>query len=195
MTLAAAVLHDTLEDTDTTAEELEREFGIEVRRIVEEVTDDKALPKDMRKRLQVEHTPHASAKAKLVKLADKICNIIDVTHDPPAHWDRERRLGYLGWSELVVSGCRGPNAALEQYFDRVVAEGRGALNESNSERRSGMPRHQVRPDAMHHPASRRSELAPLVKQPNPRTTREPVPIPRTPGNTPSPASPRCRAIR
>ena len=94
-TLQAAVLHDTLEDTETTATELEHEFGAEVRAIVEEVTDDKSLAKQSRKDAQVEHAPGLSRRAKLVKIADKIANVRDVAHAPPKEWDRERREQYL----------------------------------------------------------------------------------------------------
>ncbi len=127
-TLVAAILHDTIEDTDTTPEELEARFGPEVRGLVEEMTDDKRLPKAERKRLQIEHAQVASHRAKLVKLGDKICNVRDVTHAPPAGWSVERRREYLDWTERVVAGCRGANAGLEQRFDAVLAEGRAALN-------------------------------------------------------------------
>ena len=83
-TLCAALLHDTVEDTDTTQAELEAKFGTEIASIVAEVTDDKSLPKAERKRAQIEHAAHISKKAKLVKLADKICNLRDVAHSPPA---------------------------------------------------------------------------------------------------------------
>lgn len=126
-TLAAAVLHDTIEDTQTTAEELEERFGREVRLLVEELTDDKRLPKEERKRLQILHAAGASHRAKLVKLADKICNVRDVTHQPPAGWSDERRREYLDWTEQVVAGCRGASAALERLYDRSLAEGRTAL--------------------------------------------------------------------
>lgn len=126
--LVAAVLHDTLEDTQTTPEELEQNFGPTVRRVVEEVTDDKRLPKEERKRLQIDHAPHVSDAAKLVKLADKTCNVLDVTHYPPGDWPRERRLAYLAWSEQVVAGCRGVNAPLERYFDEMVAAGRQVID-------------------------------------------------------------------
>lgn len=125
--LAAAGLHDTVEDTQTTFDELEREFGAAVRALVAEVTDDKSLGTDERKRLQIEHVAHASAGAKLIKLGDKICNVEDVTNCPPPDWSGERRLEYLAWSERVVAGCRGTNAALEGRFDEVVARGRGLL--------------------------------------------------------------------
>jgi guanosine-3',5'-bis(diphosphate) 3'-pyrophosphohydrolase len=127
-TLVAAVLHDTIEDTDTTAEELEERFGREVRLLVEEMTDDKRLPKVERKRRQVAHAREASHRAKLIKLADKICNVRDITHAPPAGWSAERRREYLEWTAEVVSGCRGANAALEQRFDAVLADGRAALD-------------------------------------------------------------------
>ncbi len=125
--LVAALLHDTVEDTETSPEELEREFGSEVRLLVAEVSDDKSLAKEERKRLQVTHTAAASAAAKQLKLGDKICNVRDVTHDPPADWPLERRLGYLSWAEEVVEGCRGVNPALEHRFDQLVEEGRAAL--------------------------------------------------------------------
>lgn len=126
-TLLAAILHDTIEDTGTTGEELESRFGREVRLLVEEMTDDKRLPKEERKRLQIAHAAHASPKAKLIKLADKICNVRDVTHAPPADWPHERRVAYLDWTEEVVAGCRGVNTMLERHCDEVLAAGRKVL--------------------------------------------------------------------
>jgi guanosine-3',5'-bis(diphosphate) 3'-pyrophosphohydrolase len=126
-TLIAAVLHDTVEDTETTFDELEAHFGKAVRDIVAEVTDDKSLPKAERKRLQVEHARHASSSAKLIKLVDKICNVTDVIEHPAEGWSAARRLEYIAWAEAVVAGCRGTNAALERHFDEVVARGRGRL--------------------------------------------------------------------
>ena len=125
--LQAALLHDTLEDTLTTPSELEQAFGPEVRAVVEEVTDDKALEKGERKQRQIEHAPSLSPRAKLVKLADKICNVRDVIHAPPEHWPRERRREYVEWSAAVVAGCRGVNAALEACFDQLLEEGRRTL--------------------------------------------------------------------
>src|SRR5688500_4024447 len=89
--LIAAILHDTVEDTETTPEELAERFGKRVASIVAEVTDDKSLPKKRRKELQIEHAPHLSAEAKLVKLCDKISNIRDVVQNPPKDWDLKRR--------------------------------------------------------------------------------------------------------
>jgi len=131
MTLVGAILHDTIEDTETTTEELERIFGRKIRLLVEEVTDDKALPKAERKRLQIEHAPHLTAPAQLIKLADKICNIVDVTSSPPTDWSRERRREYLDWTERVVAGCRGRNRALERHYDELLRRGRQALQESS----------------------------------------------------------------
>lgn len=115
--LVAAILHDTVEDTETTVEELEREFGQAVAAIVAEVTDDKNLPKPDRKRLQVEHAPHISHQAKLVKLADKICNLRDVLEAPPSHWPIERRRAYFEWAKAVIDGLRGVHPGLEHLFD------------------------------------------------------------------------------
>jgi guanosine-3',5'-bis(diphosphate) 3'-pyrophosphohydrolase len=115
--LVAAILHDTVEDTETTVEELEREFGHTVAAIVAEVTDDKSLPKPDRKRLQVEHAPHISHPAKLVKLADKICNLRDVLEAPPSHWPMERRRAYFEWAKAVIDGLRGVHPGLEHLFD------------------------------------------------------------------------------
>jgi guanosine-3',5'-bis(diphosphate) 3'-pyrophosphohydrolase len=130
VTLQAAILHDTLEDTQTTPEELEAAFGPAVCEVVEEITDNKQLPKAERKRLQIDHAPHLSVRAKLVKLADKIANVRSIIHTPPAEWARERKLEYLDWSEKVVAGCRGSNPALEQAYDEIVAEGRRSLRSS-----------------------------------------------------------------
>jgi guanosine-3',5'-bis(diphosphate) 3'-pyrophosphohydrolase len=125
--LQAAVLHDTIEDTATTEAELEEVFGMEVSRLVAEVSDDKKLTKAERKSLQVQHAPHLSRRAKLIKISDKICNVRDITHSPPEDWSLERRLEYLDWSRQVVAGCRGVSTALERYFDRLVLEGEAAI--------------------------------------------------------------------
>jgi guanosine-3',5'-bis(diphosphate) 3'-pyrophosphohydrolase len=125
--LQAALLHDTIEDTETTPAELELHFGRRVRRLVEEVTDDKRLPKDERKRLQIEHSSQLTNKAKRIKMADKICNLIDLVRTSPKGWDHTRRLQYLEWSRQVVEGCRGASPALEKLFDRALHDARGAL--------------------------------------------------------------------
>jgi guanosine-3',5'-bis(diphosphate) 3'-pyrophosphohydrolase len=117
--LVAAVLHDTIEDTETSEQELVRVFGKDVAEIVLEVTDDKSLPKDERKRLQIEHAPHVSRRAKLVKLADKICNLRDIAASPPADWAAERKQEYFDWAKAVVDGLRGVHPALEHVFDEA----------------------------------------------------------------------------
>ncbi len=127
ITLQAAILHDTVEDTKTSFAELDDHFGIEIRKVVAEVTDDKKLPKEERKRLQIEHAPHISTPAKQVKLADKISNVLGVTNYPPADWSLERREEYLDWTEKVVKGCRGSNPALENHYDNVLQTGRQQL--------------------------------------------------------------------
>jgi (p)ppGpp synthase/HD superfamily hydrolase len=127
VTLQGALLHDTVEDTDTTPEELQEIFGPEVQQVVAEVTDDKSLPKGDRKRLQIEHASHLSHRAQQIKIADKIANIQDVATSPPANWSTQRQQEYLDWSEQVVAGCRGANPALEDLFDQSLAQGRQAL--------------------------------------------------------------------
>jgi GTP diphosphokinase / guanosine-3',5'-bis(diphosphate) 3'-diphosphatase len=117
--IAAAILHDTVEDTLTTPYEIERYFGPDVRRLVEEVSDDKTLPKPERKILQIEHAPGLSQPAKQIKLADKIFNVCDVTFRPP-DWPYGRRVTYLDWAEQVVAGLRGCNSELENAFDSVM---------------------------------------------------------------------------
>ena len=120
--VCAALLHDTLEDTLATVAELEREFGSEITRIVQEVSDDKQLPKALRKRLQIEHAPVLSAPAKLVKLADKICNLRDIAEQPPAQWSLERRQTYFDWAREVVHGLRGVSPVLETAFDEAYSK-------------------------------------------------------------------------
>jgi guanosine-3',5'-bis(diphosphate) 3'-pyrophosphohydrolase len=117
--ICAALLHDTVEDTDTTHEELVDAFGSRIARIVAEVTDDKSLAKEERKRLQVEHAARLSHEAKLVKLADKICNLRDVAERPPAKWDRARSREYFEWAKRVIDGLRGAHPRLEAAFDQV----------------------------------------------------------------------------
>ena len=129
-TLVAAILHDTIEDTETIPGELEEQFGRMVRTLVEEVTDDKRLDKAVRKQLQIEHAPDLSPGAKAIKLADKIANVRDVMESPPRHWPLGRRIAYLDWTEKVVAGCRGTNVPLERLYDQVLEKGRAMLASS-----------------------------------------------------------------
>lgn len=117
--LIAAILHDTVEDTETTEQELIREFGQEIAAIVMEVTDDKSLPKAARKRLQIEHAATITRRAKLVKLADKICNLRDIVSSPPADWSATRKQEYFDWARSVVDGLRGVHPGLESIFDEA----------------------------------------------------------------------------
>jgi len=119
--LCAALLHDTVEDTATSHEELVDAFGSRIARIVAEVTDDKRLPKAERKRLQIEHAPKLSHEAKLVKLADKLCNLRDVAERPPAKWALARRREYFDWARQVIDGLRGAHPRLEAAFDAAYA--------------------------------------------------------------------------
>ena len=125
--LMGAMLHDTVEDTNTTFEELQEAFGGEVAELVREVTDDKRLPKEVRKQRQIEHAPAASVRAKILKLADKSVNVFDVVHDPPSDWTVMRRREYVAWATKVVAGCRGVNQALERHFDGLALVARETL--------------------------------------------------------------------
>ncbi len=120
--ICGALLHDTIEDTDATAHEMEVEFGTRIRNMVMEVTDDKSLPKPERKRLQIEHAPHISDEAKMVKLADKISNLRDIETCPPVDWSLERRRQYYDWAKKVVDGLRGVHPVLEELFDAAYAK-------------------------------------------------------------------------
>ncbi len=117
----AALLHDTVEDTETTPDELERHFGARIRAIVLEVSDDRSLPKAERKQRQIEHASSISREAKLVKLADKISNVRDLAHSPPADWTEERKREYFDWTKAVVDRLRGVHGGLEATFDVAYA--------------------------------------------------------------------------
>lgn len=126
--LAAALLHDTVEDTGTLPEEIEQLFGERIRGLVMEVTDDKHLPKSERKQLQIVHAPHTSPGARQIELGDKISNVTEIMNDPPSDWSTERRLEYLDWTEKVIDGLRGQNPALEARYNQVLAEARKSIN-------------------------------------------------------------------
>jgi (p)ppGpp synthase/HD superfamily hydrolase len=126
--LQAGMLHDTVEDTETSPEEIEERFGYGVRCIVMEVTDDKSLEKPERKRIQVEKAPNLSPRAQLIKIADKTANLTDLVNSPPAGWAEERIRQYVEWSGKVVAGCRGQNERLEQAYDAKALEAIAGLS-------------------------------------------------------------------
>ena len=127
--IIAALLHDVIEDTTCNESEIKEisgvildKFGENVLLTVMEVSDNKSLPVEERKHLQVIHTPELSDRAKKLKIADKICNILDIKHDPPINWTTERKIKYLDWAKQVVNGARGLNTRLDQQFDWVYNE-------------------------------------------------------------------------
>ncbi len=120
--ICGALLHDTVEDTETTEEELVAGFGRHIASIVMDVTDDKSIEdKQKRKQLQIEHAAHISESAKLVKLADKTSNLRDIANDPPADWDLQRRRKYFDWAKQVIDQLRGVHPDLELLFDQAYS--------------------------------------------------------------------------
>jgi guanosine-3',5'-bis(diphosphate) 3'-pyrophosphohydrolase len=119
--IAVALLHDTVEDTCTTPDEIKAEFGSTISNLVAELTDDKTLPDEERKRRQIEHASSLSPRARLVKLADKTCNLRDIVHDPPVKWSLERKQQYFDWAKSVVDRIRGTSVELEKAFDEAFA--------------------------------------------------------------------------
>lgn len=127
--LMAAVLHDVVEDTDVTALDIAGRFGKRVASIVLELTDDKTLSKEERKRLQLLSTETLSPEARLIRICDKICNVHDILYAPPGNWTIERRIDYLNWAEAVVNKIRGTNETLEKRFEGLMKEGRKVLGQ------------------------------------------------------------------
>ncbi len=125
--LAAAILHDTIEDTETTKAELERLFGVEIAQLVHELSDEPGLTWQERKRLEIDHAWHLSPTAKLIKLSDKTSNVADTVSNPPGEWTLSRRRDYLEFAQLVADGCRGVNAALDREFEAVMAAARARI--------------------------------------------------------------------
>ncbi len=119
-TLIGALLHDTVEDTETSFDEVESAFGKPVADLVREVTDNKSLPKEVRKQLQIEHAPHKSAGAASIKLADKLYNLRDILREPPADWEQERIEQYFRWAKAVVDHLPWVNAPLKKAIDHTI---------------------------------------------------------------------------
>lgn len=119
--LAAALLHDTIEDTDTTVEELQREFGSNISNMVLEVTDDKSLAKDVRKRMQIVHASQVSNGAKMIKMADKLSNFRSSVRAPPKGWSEARIQGYFIWGLAVVEQCKITDGPFIEAHRKMMA--------------------------------------------------------------------------
>ncbi len=131
--LAAALLHDTVEDTPATPQDILEGFGPRVAKLVAEVTDDKSLPKAERKRLQIEHSPHLSPEAGSIKIADKIANVRDLVRDAPPDWPHDRLVAYMDWAEAVIAGIESPSEPLMDCFREAIAQGRASLKWSEKD--------------------------------------------------------------
>jgi GTP diphosphokinase / guanosine-3',5'-bis(diphosphate) 3'-diphosphatase len=143
ITLAAALLHDTIEDTDTSAAELKAAFGPMVASVVVEVTDDKGLSKSTRKRLQIQHAAHLSKRARLVKLADKLCNLRDMSRSPPVDWPLKRRCEYFAWAKKVVDQMRGTSPVLDRLVKAELAHAPGQRGQRSARRDSARRKNSV----------------------------------------------------
>lgn len=120
--LMAAVLHDVIEDTSVTAEDIAERFGKNVASVVLELTDDVTLPKEERKRLQLQNAGKLSHAARLIRISDKICNVYDMLYAPPGNWDLKRRKEYIEWANAVVKKIPGTNDGLESHFEELIEE-------------------------------------------------------------------------
>ncbi|MFD2251936.1 hypothetical protein FHS82_003350 [Pseudochelatococcus lubricantis] len=125
--LIAALLHDVVEDTPISAEELAATFGARVARIVIENSDDMTLPKDERRRQRIAAMAHKSPEARIVKTADVISNLRAIAVSPPAGWAMDRRLGYLEGCRQLIDAGRGANAVIETLFDQTAADAERAI--------------------------------------------------------------------
>jgi (p)ppGpp synthase/HD superfamily hydrolase len=119
--LIAALLHDTVEDTATTFEEIRSAFGPKVEGYLREVTDDKSLEKDVRKQLQIQHAPHKSAGAAMIKLGDKNDNLTSMGKELPVGWTNERLKAYFVWAQKVVNALPWVNAPLKKQVDQTIS--------------------------------------------------------------------------
>jgi (p)ppGpp synthase/HD superfamily hydrolase len=125
--VAAGWLHDSIEDTETTHDELAQKFSERVAALVVEVTDDMTSPKDRRRQQQIIDAPKKSPGAKLIKIADKISNVRARILPEPSLGEREDLIDYVAWAEKVVAGCRGGNVVLDRSFDDTVKLARSTL--------------------------------------------------------------------
>jgi (p)ppGpp synthase/HD superfamily hydrolase len=120
--IVAALLHDTIEDVGVTREEIVESFGEDVAALVAEVTDDKSLPKETRKALQIENASAKSPRAQSLGAADKIANVRSVVTSPPANWSFDRRVEYVRWARRVVERYDQIDARLAEEFRQVSAD-------------------------------------------------------------------------
>ena len=118
--LIAALLHDVVEDTSTSYEDVAANFGERVAEIVRENSDDMSLPKADRRLARIAAMPLKSREARLVKIADVISNLRAIAVSPPAGWPAERKLGYLQSCRRLVDAGRGTDAAIERIFDQTA---------------------------------------------------------------------------
>ena len=125
--LVSAILHDVLEDTDATFEELNKLFGESISSIVFEVSDNMKLSEMERKELQISKAPFLSDNAKLIKISDKYCNISDLINYP-INWSKERKINYINWSLKVYEGCKGRNNKLDEMFMSICKEAKNSIN-------------------------------------------------------------------
>lgn len=132
--VVAGLLHDTIEDCGVTAGDLTRRFGEDVAALVVEVTDDRPLSREERKRAQIGHMATISERAPMLKVADKASNLRDIALAPGSDWSAKRRHDYVLWADKVVAPCRGLNATLDRGYDEARSLALKAIERDEMER-------------------------------------------------------------
>ena len=118
--VAAAWLHDIVEDCTPTIEDIESEFGSGVASVVAEVTDDKSLEKAERKSLQIATAPRKYLAACLIKWADNSSNLRAIAKSPPP-WSVSRKREYIAWAQRVTGALQHKPADALTYFEASVS--------------------------------------------------------------------------
>ena len=130
--IAAALLHDTIEDTETSSDELVATFNNDIAQLLADVTDDKSLPKQDRKYLQVVNSRAQNMRVKLLKLADKTSNLRSLANSPPENWNTEQKQAYIDWAIKVAAGLKGVNPWLEGRFDEALRRAQQTLQQTRN---------------------------------------------------------------
>ncbi|EFO18322.1 hypothetical protein LOAG_10172 [Loa loa] len=119
-TIIAAILHDIVEHTKTTDEEIRKMFGDEIADIVKECTMVRSMKREARMKSELEKASKLSHKAKLVQLADKLNNIRDIERGTPLGWTKQHVTEYIIFAKDLLSKIRGIHGPLESALDDII---------------------------------------------------------------------------
>jgi len=120
--LITALLHDVMDDTQTTYEQITSLYGTKVSSYLEEMTSKQGLSLKEQKKQQIMQAFRQNPSVAIIKLSDKLSNLKTLATSPPPSWSRDRIDQYFQWAQTVIENLPESNQLLKKAVKNVISD-------------------------------------------------------------------------